>query len=60
MDIAAGLLSISAMIQSQVNSSKSNSLTEQAMISANLMSLFQIEKDAMIYGILSSSKKLEL
>jgi hypothetical protein len=59
MDIAAGLLSISAMIQSQVNSSKSNSLTEQAMISANLMSLFQIEKDAMIYGILSSSKKLD-
>lgn len=55
----AGLLSISAMIQSQVNSSKSNSLTEQAMLSANLMSLFQIEKDAMLYGITSSSKKLD-
>ena len=47
------------MIQSQVNSSKSNSLTEQAMLSANLMSLFQIEKDAMLYGITSSSKKLD-
>ena len=55
----AGLLSISAMIQSQVNSSKSNSLTEQAMLSANLMSLFQIKKDAMLYGITTSSKKLD-
>ena len=62
MSIAAsisGLLGLGAMIQSQVNSSKSNSLTEQAMLSANLMSLFQIEKDAMLYGITSSSKKLD-
>ena len=55
----SGLLGLGAMIQSQVNSSKSNSLTEQAMLSANLMSLFQIEKDAMLYGITSSSKKLD-
>jgi len=55
----SGLLSIGAIIQSQVNSSTSNSLTEQAMLSANLMSLFQIQKDAMLYDFTTSSKKLD-
>ena len=57
--VIGGLLSVGSMIQSQINSSASVSLTEKAMLSANIMSLFEIQRDAVVFDMITKSKYLD-
>ena len=54
-----GLFTLGTLAQAQFNASSANSLSENAMLNANLMSMFEIRKDAALYSLTLESNFLD-